>query len=194
MKIRSILEILHDFENLRKFWPFLLKTLQISQYLIKIFQIFCGSSLTHRKYFHQISLILEDMEIYAAVHFKIIRFYTNNIFFTTMQTCAASQVKSWLWLFCIFQKSQVMTWLLDDLTWLFLKKMTFGASLRSGHGKISRKIHALSPLFFLLPYSKHVRVGSTHAYPYGSYSRNIIYLKIIYNHANFFLFWINQLL
>ena len=37
--------------------------------------------------------------------------------------------KSWLWLFCFFQKSQVMTWLLDDLTWLFLKKMTFGASL-----------------------------------------------------------------
>ena len=70
LKIRPISEILHDFENLRKFWPFLLKTLLFSQYLIKIFQIFCGSSLTHRKYFHQISLILEDMEIYAAVHFK----------------------------------------------------------------------------------------------------------------------------
>jgi hypothetical protein len=37
--------------------------------------------------------------------------------------------KSWLWLFWNFEKSQVMTWLLDDLTWLFLKKMTFGASL-----------------------------------------------------------------
>ena len=69
LKIRSILEILYDFENLRKFWPFLLKTLQFSQYLIKNFQIFCGSSLTHRKYFHQISLNLEHMEIYAAVHF-----------------------------------------------------------------------------------------------------------------------------
>ncbi len=31
--------------------------------------------------------------------------------------------------FSNFQKSQVMTWLLDDLTWLFLKKLTFGASL-----------------------------------------------------------------
>ena len=72
LKIRSILEILYDFENLRKFWPFLLKTLQFSQYLIKNFQIFCGSSLTHRKYFHQISLNLEHMEIYAAVHFMII--------------------------------------------------------------------------------------------------------------------------
>ena len=71
LKIRSILEILYDFENLRKFWPFLLKTLQFSQYLIKNFQIFCGSSLTHRKYFHQISLNLEHMEIYAAVHFTV---------------------------------------------------------------------------------------------------------------------------
>ena len=55
------------FQSSSKLRPFLLKTLQFSQYLIKIFQIFCGSSLTHRKYFHQISLNLEHMEIYAAV-------------------------------------------------------------------------------------------------------------------------------
>jgi hypothetical protein len=42
--------------------------LLFSQYLIKNFQIFCGSSLTHRKYFQQISLNLEHIEIYAAVH------------------------------------------------------------------------------------------------------------------------------
>jgi hypothetical protein len=39
---------------------------------MKNFQIFCVSSLTHSKYFHQILLNLEHMEIYATVHFSIL--------------------------------------------------------------------------------------------------------------------------
>ena len=60
------------FWNSDRYWRFctiLHETLLFSQNLMKIFQIFCGSSLTHRKYFHQILLNLEHMEIYAAVHF-----------------------------------------------------------------------------------------------------------------------------
>ncbi len=128
MKIRSILEILHDFENLRKFWPFLLKTLQFSQYLIKIFQIFCGSSLTHRKYFHKISLILEDMEIYAAVHFTILM-----AFFHQGPQGPTSSKMSWM----CWMPTTVATSIFDfvlgvgERWWARKVKFSFGFCLKS---------------------------------------------------------------
>ena len=45
-------------------------------------------------------------------------------FFSEKVKSSLRKVKSWLWLF-FEQKVKVMSWLFDDLTWLFLKFFTF---------------------------------------------------------------------